>query len=132
MTQQYNEEEEDDEDEDEEEEGVYDDEEDGEDDEDYVHDEGTFYTNHDNVNNAQFDRTVSNGRHNEGLVGNSDDNFLHIAKGWQGRGVSEKKVHEEVHISHLFLFVCVRVLCMCDISCVYVYVCVRCTFDQLS
>ena len=113
---QYNEEENE---EDEDDEGrVYDDDEE-EDDEDYVHDEGTFYSNHDSANNAQFDRTVSNGRNNEGTVGGSDDNFLHIAKGWQGqgRGVSERKVpNEEVHNSH-------HRVCVCVIVCVCMYLC---------
>lgn len=80
---------------------MYDDEEDEEEEEDYVHDEGTFYSDHDDANAGQFDRTVSNGRHKDGTVNNNDDNFLHVAKSWQGRGVAERKgLHEEVDYLH--------------------------------
>ena len=145
---QYNDDDDDDDEEDEDDEGrVYDDDE--EDDEDYVHNEGTFYSNHDSANNAQFDRTVSNGRNNEGTVGGSDDNFLHIAKGWQGqgqgRGVSERKVpNDEVFNSYHHVCVCVRenvyvcvrmsvcvfvrmcvCVCVCVCVCLSAYVCVR-------
>ena len=86
----FNEEEEED---DEDDEGrLYDDDEEDEEEEeeDYVHDEGNFYADHDDANAGQFDRTVSNGRHKDGTVNNNDDNFLHVAKSWQGRGVPDR------------------------------------------
>lgn len=130
LTQQFNEEEEEDDEDDEE--RLYDDDEEDEVEEDYVHDEGTFYADHDDANSGQFDRTVSNGRHKDGAVNNNDDNFLHVAKSWQGRGVPERKgLHEEVEYSHHSVCVCVGVgvcvsLCVCVSICVNVcmYMCV--------
>ena len=103
--QQFNEEEE--EDDEDGEERLYDDEEDEEEEEDYVHDEGTFYSDHDDANAGQFDRTVSKGRHKDGTVSNNDVNFLHVAKSWQGRAVEERKgLHEEVDYLHHCVCVC--------------------------